>query len=161
LELRISNNYGLLSTQKIDLVRPGVPTDLAALGSQSSISLTWAHSAAADLEGYYVYRSGSSGGPFPQITPVPADRTPDHQDEGLSPLPRYFYKVTAVDSSGNESGQSLVADASTNPPNHTIFPIEMGRATPASVAIDYVYQHSMMDIFAGSDFVWAWHADGT
>ena len=161
LELRISNNYGLLSTQRIDLVRPGTPTDLSAVGSQSSISLIWAHSSAADLEGYYVYRGSSSGGPFTRITPVPTDRTSYYQDEGLAPLTRYYYKVTAVDSSGNESAQSPMADASTNPPYHTIYPVEMGRATPAPVAIDYVYQHSMMDIFAGADYVWAWHADGT
>ena len=161
LELRISDAYGLLSTQRIDLVRPGTPVNLYGVGSQSSITLTWAHSTAADLEGYSVYRSTSPGGPFTRITAVPTDRTSFYQDEGLVPLTRYYYKVASIDSSGNESAQSLVADASTNPPNHTLFPIEMNRATPAPVAIDYVYQHSMADIFAGSGVVWAWHADGT
>ena len=130
--------------------------------AQSSISLTWG-----------AQRRGRSRG----LLRLPRQLVrrsvhPDHAGAhrphvvlrgrwASSPLTRYYYKVTAVDSSGNESRQSPVADASTNPPNHTIFPIEMGRATPAPVAIDYVYQHSMMDIFAGADFVWAWHADGT
>src|SRR5262245_12414511 len=160
LELRVSSNYGLLSVQRVDLARPGTPIGLVATGSQSSISLTWTHTTSADLEGYGIYRSSSQGGPYTRLNLVPTDRTSYYQDEGLAPLTRYFYKVSAIDSSGNESNQSLAADASTNPPNHTIFPVEMGRATPAPVAFDYLYQHSMVDIFAGSDYLWAWHADG-
>jgi hypothetical protein len=161
LELRISNAYGLLSTQMIDLVRPPMPTDLLAFGSQSSISLTWARNAASDLAGYHLFRSASAGGPFTKITSVPTDRTSYFRDEGLVPLTRYYYRIAAVDSSGNESQQSPITDASTNPPHHDLFPVEMRRATPAPVALDYVYQHSMMDIVAGADVLWAWHADGT
>ncbi len=161
LEVRVADGYGLLYTQTIDLVRPLTPTALAAVGSQSSISLSWARSGAADLIGYNLYRSNASGGPFARITPVPTDRTSYYRDEGLLPLTRYYYTVTAVDSSGNESPQSAVTNSSTNPPHHDLFPVEMRRATPAPVAIDFVYQSSMADIFAGADVVWAWRADGT
>jgi peptidase C25-like protein/VCBS repeat protein/fibronectin type III domain protein len=161
LELRISNSQGLLSTQTIDLVRPAQPTALVASGAQSSISLKWTHSAVPDLAGYNVYRSTAVGGPFSKVNTVPTDRTSYYRDEGLSPLTRYYYKVSAVDSSGNESPQSLVAETSTNPPYHAIFPVEMRRNTPASVAIEHVYQTNMMDICAGSDVLWMWHADGT
>ncbi|MEK7823590.1 MAG: C25 family cysteine peptidase [Candidatus Eisenbacteria bacterium] len=161
LELRISNAYGLLSTQTMDLVRPASPIALAAVGSQSSISLTWTRVTAPDLAGYNIYRSTASAGPFTKVNAVPTDRTSYYQDEGLNPLTRYYYKVTAVDSSGNESGLSLLTDTSTNPPNHAVFPVEMRRTTPASVAIERVYQATMMDIVAGADVVWLWHADGT
>jgi len=161
LELRISDSYGLLSTQMLDLVPPSVPIDLKAVGSQTSISLTWAHVTAPDIAGYNIYRSTTPAGTYTKVNTVPTDRTSYYQDEGLSPLTRYYYKVTAVDSSGNESSQSLQTDASTNPPNHAIFPVEMRRQTPASVAIEHVYQATMMDIVAGADVVWLWHADGT
>ncbi len=161
LELRILNAYGLLSTQIIDLLRPAAPTDLAAMGSQSSISLTWARNTASDLAGYNIYRSLTLAGTYAKINTVPTDRSSYYRDEGLAPLTRYYYKVAAVDSSGNESVLSGITDTSTNPPYHELFPSEMRRATPAPVALDYVYQHSMMDIFAGADVLWAWHADGT
>jgi len=161
LELRISNNYGLLSTQIIDLVRPLTPIGLVAYGSQSSVSLTWTHATAPDLAGYNLYRSLALGGPYAKITSVPTDRTSYYRDEGLAPLTRYYYKVASVDSSGNESPQSGTTDTSTNPPHHDLFPVEMRRETPAPVAIDHVYQSSMLDLVAGADVLWAWHADGT
>ena len=161
LELRISNSYGLLSTQAVDLLRPSAPTALLGYGSQSSISLSWARNGASDLAGYNLYRSLAPAGPYTKVTPVPTDRTSYYRDEGLTPLTQYYYRVTAVDSSGNESLQSATADASTNPPHHDLFPVEMRRATPAPIAVDHVYQSSMMDLFAGADVLWAWHADGT
>lgn len=161
LELRISSALGLLSTQTLDLMRPAAPTALAAKGGLSSIALNWVKAADSDLAGYNIYRSTSSGGPFAKVNAVPSDRTAYYLDEGLSPLTRYYYKVTAVDSSGNESSQSLLTDTSTNPPHHALFPIGMGRSTPASVAIERVYQTTMMDLVAGADVLWLWHADGT
>ena len=161
LELRISNGYGLLSTQVLDLFRPPAPTALAAFGSQSSVSLTWTRSPILDLAGYSLYRSLASGGPYTKVTPVPTDRTAYYRDEGLTPLTRYYYKVSAVDSSGNESLQSEVADTSTNPPYHDLFPAEIRRSTPAPVALDHVYDQPGLDLFAASDVLWAWHADGT
>ncbi|HKQ57260.1 MAG TPA: C25 family cysteine peptidase [Candidatus Eisenbacteria bacterium] len=161
LELRISTPLGLMSTQMIDLVRPTTPIGLLAMGSQSSIALSWARNPAADLAGYNVYRSASQGGPFVKVNAVPTDPTSYYRDEGLAPLTRYYYKVTAVDSSGNESPQSVIIDTSTNPPNHGLFPQEMRRATPAPVAIDYMHQDSQADIVAGADVLWMWRADGT
>jgi hypothetical protein len=161
LELRISDSYGLLSTQTLDLGMPGVPDQLAAIGSASSITLQWHLSLSSDLFGYNVYRSNSSGGPFTRVNPVPTDRTAYYKDEGLSPLTVYYYRVASVDSSGNESGQSLTATASTNPPTHTIFPIPLGQTTPASVAVEHVYSGYPQDIFAGADVLYAWHPDGS
>ena len=161
LELRISNSLGLLSTQVVDLVRPAAPIDLQAVGSQSSIALSWARNAAADLSGYNVFRSAALGGPYVRINSVPTDPTSYYRDEGLAPLTRYYYRVSAVDSSGNESPVSVITNTSTNPPNHGLFPQEMRRSTPAPVAVDFIYQHSMADIVAGADVLWLWAADGT
>jgi len=161
LELRLSDSYGFLSTQTLDLARPATPTSLVGSGTQTSIALTWGQSAAPDLAGYNVYRSATSGGALTKVTTVPTDRTAYYQDEGLAPLTRYYYKVTALDSSANESALSAEATASTSPPNHAVFPILMGRSSPASVAVDYVYSPATMDIVAGSNLLYVWHADGT
>jgi hypothetical protein len=157
----VSDSYGVRSTQTIDLSYPPTPAALLATGQATGVSLTWAHVALPDLFGYNVYRSSSALGPFTQVTTVPTDRTSYYTDAGLTPLTRYYYKVTAVDSSGNESLPSLVANTSTNPPRHGIFPVPMGRNTPSSVALEHIWSNTQMDIVAGSELLYVFHADGT
>ncbi len=160
LALVVSGRYGDLWTQTIDLTYPAAPTQVLGIGAATSISLTWARVMVTDLRGYNVYRSLTSNGTFTRVNPVPTERVAYYMDEALSPLTRYYYKVTAVDSSGNESSQSAVANASTNPPSHAIYPIPLGRNTPGSVALEYIYQSSMMDIVAGADYLYLFHANG-
>ncbi|MBI5710352.1 MAG: VCBS repeat-containing protein [Candidatus Eisenbacteria bacterium] len=160
LQLVVSDQYGQLWSKTLDLTVPATPADLFGVGAATSIKLTWAKSQASDLLGYNLYRSTAAGGPFTKINPVPTDRIAYYQDEGLAALTRYYYKVSAVDSSGNESTPSAAQSASTNPPRHTIFPIPMGRNTPASVAVDHVYTGYPMDLVAGADYLYLWHPDG-
>lgn len=161
LALVVSDKYGVLYTQTLDLSFPNAPTTLLGVGAATTIALTWAHNTTADLLGYNIYRSLTSNGTFTKVNANPTERTSYFLDGGLAPLTRYYYKVTAVDSSGNESAFSAVASASTNPPSHTIFPIPMGRNTPSSVALEYIYGGGQMDIVAGSDLLYVIHADGT
>lgn len=161
LELRISDQYGLLGTQTIDISRPLPPDQLAGGGEQTNIELTWHRSLSSDVRGYNIYRSTSSGGPFTLVNTVPTDRTSYYTDAGLTPLTSFFFKVTAVDSSANESDFSSLASASTNPPTHTVFPIPLGGTTPSSVAVDHVYAGYPMDIFAGANVLYGLHPDGT
>lgn len=160
-ELRVSDQYGLLWTQAVDVVPPATPVDLLGLGAATTINLNWGHSAEADLLGYNVYRSSASGGPFTKLTLVPTDRVSYYLDGGLQGLTRYYYKVSAVDSSSNESALSSVQSASTNPPTHTIFPIPTGRNTPAPVAVDHLETGWPLDIAAGSEVLYLWHPDGS
>ncbi len=157
----VSNSYGVLSTQTLDLSYPSTPVVLRAIGQATGVALTWPPVAGADLFGYNIYRASASAGPFAQVTRVPTDRTSCFTDRGLAPLTRFYYKVSAVDSSGNESALSPVAVVSTNPPSHAIFPVPMGRNTPSSVALEQIWSNSQMDIIAGSDQLYVFHADGT
>ena len=157
----ISDNYGVLATQTFDLSYPSTPALPRAIGQATGVALTWAPVAGADLFGYNVYRASTSGGPFTEVTRVPTDRTSYFTDRGLAPLTRFYYKVTGVDSSGNESAFSPVASVSTNPPSHTIFPVPMGRNTPSSVALEQIWSNSQMDIIAGADQLYVLHADGS
>ncbi len=157
----LSGTYGAMGSQTLDLGYPGALTGLLGIGRASGVELRWAHSNAPDLLGYNVYRSATPAGPFGKVNLVPTDRTAYYVDGGLAPLTQYWYRVTAVDSSGNESAQSTVAAASTNPPTHSIFPVSMGRTTPSSVALESIYSNSQTDIVAGSDVLYVLHADGT
>ncbi len=160
-QLRVSDQFGLLWTQTIDVVPPATPVDLLGLGAASTITLNWGHNVEPDLMGYNVYRSIAQGGPYVKVNPVPTERTSYFLDSGLLPLTRYYYEVSAVDSSSNESAVSPPQSASTNPPTHAIFPVPTGRQTPSPVAVDHFETGWPLDIAAGSDWVYVWRPDGT
>jgi uncharacterized repeat protein (TIGR01451 family) len=160
LLLVVSDSYGPRLSQTLDLQYPTVPTALLGVGAASSIALSWAKAADADLMGYNIYRASAVGGPYAKVNVVPTDRTAYYQDGGLSPLTRYYHEVSAVDSSGNESAPCAPQPTSTNPPLHSIFPIPTGRETPAPVAVDHIYPGYSQDIVVGSDLLYLWHPDG-
>ena len=164
LELRVSTSHGLVHTQRIDLAWPMTPPAPTARGRSGSIELSWLANPEADLQGYLVYRGTDVAGPFVQVNAVPSDRIAYFHDSGLAPLARYYYKVAAVDSSGNVSAPTAAVSGSTNPPTHPLFPIEMGgsgNTTPSSVAVAHIYQTGKQDVLAGSNVLYVWHADGT
>jgi uncharacterized repeat protein (TIGR01451 family) len=161
LTLIVSDAMGERTVQTLDFSHPATPTTLKGLGAATNIALTWKHNVEADLYGYNVYRSSSQAGTYVKVTPLPTGRIGYYTDPGLVPLTQYYYKVTSVDSSGNESAQSAFTATSTNPPLHSIFPVPTGRNTPAPVALEYIYSSSQMDIVAGSDLIYVVHADGT
>jgi hypothetical protein len=161
LELRVSDSYGLQFTQVLDLLAPETPAAVVGSAAERSISLVWEPSTAPDLLGYNIYRSLSAAGPFVRVDAVPTDRTSYFLDDSLTPLTAYYYEITAVDSSGNESDHSAAVEFRTTLPNHAIFPIPMGRSTPSSVALDPIYPGYVIDILVGSNVLHLWHADGT
>ncbi len=161
VDLIVSDDRGLLGTQRIDFVFPGAPAKVIGAGAATWITLSWTHQTAADLYGYNIYRSSSSGGPYTKVNSIPTDREATFADENLLSLTRYYYQVSSVDSSGNESVLSASVSTSTNPPSHTVFPVPLTRTSPANVALEYVYSTSQMDIATGSDFLYVLHADGT
>jgi mannan endo-1,4-beta-mannosidase len=108
-----------------DTVPPAVPTGLTATTvSSSSINLDWADNTDSDLAGYKVYRSTTS-----DFTPGSANfvkqvTTSAYTDTGLTADTTYYYKVTAVDTSGNESQPSAQASAKTQQDGGTTPPGE-------------------------------------
>jgi hypothetical protein len=161
--LTVSDAYGVRYVQSMDMVIPGGVTGLVGTGAASSITLVWKKSASADLAGYNVYRSTAQAGPFTRLNAVPTDRTAVYVDEALPSLTRFYYQVSAVDSSGNESAKSAVSSASTNPPLAANFPLVTERNMPSSPVIGNIdnSSDSSYEIIAGSNVLWAWHADGT
>ncbi len=94
------------SFQIIDTTPPEPPTGVTILAlPDGTVRMSWEKSLSADVAGYHVHRSGSSGGPYVRRTsgPIPATETLDFVDSTVDPGGRYFYVVTAIDESGNES----------------------------------------------------------
>jgi len=74
------------------------------------VSLSWTASASSGIAGYNVYQGTVSGGPYAKLTsaPVPAIQ---YTDTTVQSGNTYFYVVTSVDSSNDESAFSNEAVA--------------------------------------------------
>ncbi len=88
-----------------DLTPPERPGGLTVVPGVNRIFLTWNENREPDLAGYVVYRSTKSGKEFQRLMDKPIDRT-TYSDETVKAGVAYFYAVSAVDTSGNESPMS-------------------------------------------------------
>lgn len=100
--------------QSVDNLAPGVPLGLMASYTSGGVALSWEEAPESDLQYFRVYR-----GTEPDFTPSPANFVAATAgtvwtDPGDSPWGR-FYKLTAVDFSGNESEVAVVDQASDVP----------------------------------------------
>jgi hypothetical protein len=160
-QLEVSDAMQVRLLQTLDLTFPLPPFNLAGLGEADAVRLTWDPNTDADLAGYHIYRSTSAGGPFVRANTVPTDRTSYYHDENLPPLTKFYYRATAVDSSGNESQFLSAISVSTNPPHHAIFPVPTGGTTPSSVAVEFAYSTTQATLAAGSEVLYVLNADGS
>jgi hypothetical protein len=91
-----------------DTFPPGVPQGVVAAviaggtsGTQE-VDLSWSINVEADLAGYRVYRSEQQESKGQLLTPEPL-LSPAYRDTAVQPGHHYWYSVTAVDRTGNES----------------------------------------------------------
>ena len=88
-----------------DTTEPAAPMNLMASAGDGTVSLNWVVNIEPDLDGYHVYRSTTSGGPYDPInTSLVGENT--YSDSTVSNETTYYYVVTAVDKSTNASGDS-------------------------------------------------------
>jgi len=80
-------------------------TGLAPLAH--SVDVAWDASTSPTLQGYNVYRSGVSGGPYTRLSATLSPTTLLFTDTTPLSGQKYFYVVTAVDTSGAESTASV------------------------------------------------------
>jgi hypothetical protein len=114
LELRSSISQPITVLIR-DTFPPAPPTGLAAIpgGTASgspSIDLSWEPNTDADLAGYIVYRqqissTGTLTGPPLRLNATPVIG-PSFRDPSAVSGQRYAYRVTAIDTAGNESAPS-------------------------------------------------------
>jgi hypothetical protein len=103
-ESAYSNEATATPTTGPDVTAPGAPTGLTAVSGVSQIVLDWDDNTEADLNGYNIWRSTTSGGPY--NTAASAVATSDYTDSSVTYGSTYYYVVTAVDTSSNESNIS-------------------------------------------------------
>jgi hypothetical protein len=95
-----------------DTTPPAAPSGLTADPlSSSQIKLAWTPNVEPDLSCYNVYRSAFGAGPYSRIASGVTTNT--YSDAGLPSSMTYYYQVTAVDKSRNESAKSVTVPATT------------------------------------------------
>jgi fibronectin type 3 domain-containing protein len=88
-----------------DLTPPARPTGLTVVPGIGRAFLTWNENKEPDLAGYHVYRSAVSGKAYVRLTDKVLTRT-TFSDETAKQGAVYYYKITALDRTGNESAGS-------------------------------------------------------
>jgi len=102
-----------------DTFPPAVPQNVVATQIPGAdgvlVDLSWSISVESDFAGYRVYRSER---PDERGQPVPMELllSPTYRDSSVQPGHRYWYVVTAVDRTGNESAPSEPAAADLTQP---------------------------------------------
>ncbi|MCR2824566.1 malectin domain-containing carbohydrate-binding protein [Microbacterium sp. zg.Y909] len=118
---------------------PSAPTGLTAVNGDAEVTLTWTAPAATDLAGYRVYRSLESGAFLGDVVAsgdqlvVATTWLDADADNGTT----YFYQVTAVDASGNESSPSNEAYETPREANNVDIKVDF-TATNAVPAAGYL-----------------------
>jgi fibronectin type 3 domain-containing protein len=72
---------------------------------QHSVLLSWTASNSPNVDGYYIYRSNTSGGPYTQLNSSLNPGT-SYTDSTVANGSTYYYVTTAVNSSSQQSSYS-------------------------------------------------------
>jgi fibronectin type 3 domain-containing protein len=106
-----ANSAEVSATPSAPQTPPPTPIGLEATAGNAQVSLSWTASTGAS--GYNVKRSTTSGGPYTRIA---SPTNTNYTDTDLTNGTKYFYVVSAVDSSG-ESANSAEASATPTAPS--------------------------------------------
>ena len=88
-----------------DVNVPSEPNNLVATPGDATVALDWNDNTEPDLRGYYVYRSTTPGSGYTKLNASTLSSS-NYTDNSVTNLVTYYYVVTAVDMSWNESDYS-------------------------------------------------------
>ncbi|HEU4929598.1 MAG TPA: C25 family cysteine peptidase [Candidatus Krumholzibacteria bacterium] len=161
LKLIVTDARGAPLQHVLELRGPSAPIIQSFNPSMGidKMTLTWSNSASPDALGYHVYRATAAGGPFVRASTDAVSNTL-FTDSGLTPNTRYYYAVTSLDASGNESPFSPVASASTNPPQLYGWPHQLTDPSANSPSVGDIDLDGDFEVIVGNDRVYAWQYDG-
>lgn len=155
--LFVHDAYARVNTFPFTLSYPGALPKPSYRPSGNAIDLSWDAAAA----GYLVYR-GVTSSSLARVTTQPVITASRFLDGGLLTDKVYYYKVSAVDAGGNESGLSPLLTAATNPPKDAGFPFVAPKPYPwAIVLADLNLDGDNEILFSKGNAVYAYNPDGS
>ncbi|MGH2571134.1 MAG: FG-GAP-like repeat-containing protein, partial [bacterium] len=162
IDLTLTDSLGRTWAKPIEFVPPAAPTGLAFKSTPSAIELTWTPNGELDLAGYNVYRSTTSGFGFTQLSFELIRSGSRFADEELAFGASFYYRVTAVDNSGNEGPLSSELFAWTTLPQSPGWPRITNNFNFGSIGIVDTDDSGQGELYLGSHrFAFhAWEHDG-
>ncbi|GEM_PF-4940945 len=94
-----------------DMEAPDTPSGLMASARETVVTLTWEASSSPDVAGYVLQRGPGSSGPFVDVANDIC--LPRYVDSNLALGSNYYYRVAAIDESGNRSDCTTVLQVAT------------------------------------------------
>jgi hypothetical protein len=157
----LTDAYGRTLTKRMELRKPGAPKTvvLDSRYGPTEIQATWRRPDSLEAYRYQVRHATTSGGPYTVANKDLVAYTL-YRDRELLSSTRYYYRISAVDSCGNEGALSAEYTATTSPPQLTGWPQKVSKESSSSIRIGDVDGDMRPDVVVGSDYVHAWHADG-
>jgi len=100
-----------------DVFPPTAPTPVTVASINGVVSLFWPANPEADVAGYHLYRSDDGKAPDAAWVKINArlQTATSFRDDRVQIGKQYFYRLTAVDSAGNESPRSETVSEVVNP----------------------------------------------
>jgi pectin methylesterase-like acyl-CoA thioesterase len=86
-----------------DTTAPAAVRGMTTSADTSRVKLDWTSNTESDLAGYNVYRATAADGPYTKLTSTAPRTSSDYSDTAAPVGVTSYYRVTAVDKSGNES----------------------------------------------------------
>ncbi|NPD47921.1 C25 family cysteine peptidase [Lentimicrobium sp. S6] len=116
--LEVTNNFGQQWTLDFDLLdKPNIDNiNIGFKGKTTSIDLFW--TSYENILGYNIYRSDTPNGQFVKLNTFGILSSALFEDIGLQELTSYYYKVSAISLTGNESELSDAQQAWTSLASH-------------------------------------------
>ncbi|NUN71429.1 MAG: hypothetical protein HUU02_17160, partial [Bacteroidetes bacterium] len=91
-----------VSASPVDTVAPAAPQGLIAAAGDGAVTLSWSKSPESDFHAYYVYGDNVPA-PVALVDSLMFSTDTVYVVGGLTNYTNYYFRITAVDSSGNES----------------------------------------------------------
>jgi hypothetical protein len=124
-----------------DVFPPATPVWKTVVGGDREITLTWAKNQETDLAGYRVYRSDTAEGAEDIRSMTLVDEVPAGTEtctDTVEPLTNYWYRLTAIDTSDNESMPSparVTRAADNTPPSPPAFTVSEWNDSSGALAV--------------------------
>ncbi|HNY11936.1 MAG TPA: hypothetical protein PKK26_10135 [Candidatus Wallbacteria bacterium] len=122
------NKYGvqgkasdLLKATPKDSIAPAAPRNLMASPAAGTVSLSWERAKESDVKYYTVYRSENNENNYEKINGAKEVAETSFADKNVRAQAEYFYRITATDSSSNESEKSVAIKVKTPSRNFISF----------------------------------------
>jgi hypothetical protein len=162
-DLMLTDAVGRTWAKTIDFVPPAAPDSVGFMSTPDMIALTWLPNVEPDMAGYIVYRSDSSGTGFERQSFELLRTGTRFVDDGLAIGSQFYYRVAAVDSSGNEGPASAERLAWTTMPQVEGWPQYANSNVFSSILMVDADGNGTGEVYVGSQdwsfYGWDYDAD--